>query len=217
MSVPNVKKKFQTKKNKSTTGNPSFNPKQASFLGICIQSAYMQGREDGTSSVLNATQPKQEQSAPSELKLDEQGSSIKDTRPFCRACWQDHSTASCPTLKNGDEPNEVLKKVVLDVGTKYDNGKPPLAYIPKAALDAEGAAFAYGAKKYDGWNYKLGIPVTRTLSAALRHIVQFLDGEDVDSESGAHHLGSARANLAMALDTLAHHPSFDDRFKKDVK
>jgi hypothetical protein len=100
------------------------------------------------------------------------------------------------------------------LGLKYDSEKPALAYIPKAALDAEGQAFAYGARKYEAFNYKNGIDITRTLSAALRHISQFLDGEDVDVESGAHHLGCARANLAMALDSLARYGSkYDDRFK----
>lgn len=98
-------------------------------------------------------------------------------------------------------------------GLKHDQEKPMLAYIPKAALDAEGLAFAYGAKKYEPFNYRHGIAITRTLSAALRHIVQFLGGEDIDQESGVNHLGCARANLAMALDTLANHPELDDRFK----
>lgn len=118
------------------------------------------------------------------------------------------------------KPGESLKKKQEEImnsylkGLKHDSEKPPLAYIPKAALYAEGDAFAFGAKKYDSWNYKHGIKVSRTLSAAIRHIMQFLDGEDHDQESGAHHLGCSRANLAMALDTLANHPEMDDRFKE---
>lgn len=102
-------------------------------------------------------------------------------------------------------------------GTKFDGEKPPLTYIPKAALWAEAMAFKHGAVKYDAWNYKKGIAITRTLGGALRHIYQFLDGEDFDSESKAHHLGCARANLAMALDALENHPEFDDRYKKEKK
>jgi hypothetical protein len=102
-----------------------------------------------------------------------------------------------------------------NVGKKYDSEKPALAYIPKAALEAEGRAFSYGAQKYNPFNYKNGIAVTRTLSATMRHIIQFLAGEDFDRESGVHHLGCARANLAMALDTLENHPEMDDRFKGD--
>jgi hypothetical protein len=105
----------------------------------------------------------------------------------------------------------------MGIGMKFDSQKPALAYIPKAALYAEGQAFAYGAKKYDAWNYRNGIAVSRTLSAALRHITQFIEGEEIDSESGVHHLGCARANLGMALDTLTNHPEMDDRFKGGKK
>lgn len=132
------------------------------------------------------------------------------TLPAClqaRTAGLSCAVAATPSKQPESEKNE------SNTGTKHDQDKPALAYIPKAALYAEGQAFAYGAKKYDAWNYKNGIAVTRTLGAAVRHIVQFLDGEDKDAESGTHHLGCARANLAMALDTLENHPKFDDRFK----
>lgn len=131
-----------------------------------------------------------------------------------------HSASSCiqlggkscafPVTASKLEPKTSSEK---QLGLKYDSEKPALAYIPKTALYEEGKAFVYGARKYEAWNYRNGIAVTRTLSAALRHVYQFLDGEDVDDESGATHLGSARANLAMAIDTLTNHPGLDDRFK----
>lgn len=151
----------------------------------------------------------------------------------CKVCenvWEnlqvDSSSgkAVCPScVKNVTEksPNEKIAsaegEAMSNVGLKHDQDKPALAYIPKAALWAEGQAFSYGAKKYEAWNYKYGINVTRTLSAAIRHIVQFLAGVEIDVESGVHHLGCARANIAMALDTLENHPEYDDRFKGEKK
>ena len=114
----------------------------------------------------------------------------------------------------------VKKKPVKLKALKFDSNrfeKPPLAYIPKAGLWAEGHAFAHGESKYGAWNYKHGHKVTRTCSGALRHIIQFLDGEDFDKDSKAHHLGAARANLSMALDALLNHPKLDDRWKKGNK
>jgi hypothetical protein len=122
------------------------------------------------------------------------------------------------SAQNAMQPKQEEK--MSNVGVKHDGEKPALAYIPKAALYAMGVAFNYGFKKYGGWNYRKGIAVTRTLSAATRHIFQFLSGEDFDKESGAHHLGSAMANIAMCLDTLERHPHFDDRdsgYKPDKK
>lgn len=135
---------------------------------------------------------------------------IASLNAFYRDRRDGKSSAQSVTLPKREEKESSDKNI--GKGIKSDQGKPPLAYIPKAALYAEAEAFAFGAKKYDAWNYKNGLAVTRTLSAALRHITQFLSGEDLDSESGVHHLGCARANLAMALDTLENHPKLDDRF-----
>lgn len=92
--------------------------------------------------------------------------------------------------------------------------KPGLSYIPKEAMWELGKAMSAGAIKYDSWNYKNGLALTRTLSASLRHIYQFLDGEDFDKETKSLHLGNAMANLSMAIDTYYNHKHMDDRFKK---
>jgi hypothetical protein len=99
-------------------------------------------------------------------------------------------------------------------GTKKDQGKPEVAIIPPIAILEEAKAFTYGKKKYGKWNFKKGLEVTRLISAAMRHILQFLGGEDIDKESEAHHLGCARANLAMALDMMERKPELDDRYRK---
>lgn len=100
-------------------------------------------------------------------------------------------------------------------GTKNDKGKPPLALIPPEAIRQMGAAFGGRDSNIDQWNYRYGIEVTRTLSGAMRHIMDALEGIDVDPKSGATSLGSAMANIGMAIDTIKNHPEFDDRFKGD--
>jgi len=42
------------------------------------------------------------------------------------------------------------------------------------------------------------------LSAMKRHIGRILDGEDIDPESLAHHLGHVMANCAIILDAARH-------------
>lgn len=97
---------------------------------------------------------------------------------------------------------------------KYDGNKPNLALIPKEAMWAMASALDYGARKYSSDNFKEGMQIRRSLAAALRHIYQFLDGENVDQESGCMHLGNAMASLAMACYTLENRPEFDDRYVK---
>jgi len=84
-------------------------------------------------------------------------------------------------------------------GAKHDEGKVDLTLIPLIALESEARALMFGEKKYGRYNYTQGFEVSRLTSAALRHIYAYIGGQDVDSESGLHHLGHARANLAMLL------------------
>lgn len=84
-------------------------------------------------------------------------------------------------------------------GTKYDANKTDYTLIPTAALEAEARALMFGEKKYGRYNYTAGFETSRLLAAALRHILAYRDGLSVDSESGLHHLGHARACLAMLL------------------
>jgi hypothetical protein len=166
--------------------------------------------KDCVPNVRNCSHAKKESSTTSNLSLS-QCKDSSDGIPSSHDCLLVHQDGkSCALLATRKRQEEKMSE-----GKKYDDKKPALAYIPKAALEAEGKAFSYGAQKYNPFNYKNGIAVTRTLSAAMRHIIQFLAGEDFDRESGVHHLGCARANLAMALDTLENRPEFDDRFKGD--
>lgn len=183
---------WQTKTSSSITSNPLYSPTSDSPTGMSTSQDYTWARKDGQSYVLPVTELKPSESEQSALKQDDYVEQMKE---------------------QFQKDQEIVNKLQGNKGLKHDGEKPPLAYIPLAALFAEGEAFKYGAGKYAPFNYKNGIAVTRTLSAALRHIVQFLNGEDVDAESGVNHLGCARANLAMALDTLANHPQLDDRFK----
>ena len=98
-------------------------------------------------------------------------------------------------------------------GKKFDGDKPNLSLIPKEAMWMMGQAFSYGAKKYGEENHKSGLSIKRQLAAALRHIYQFLDGEDLDPESGLNHLGHALASVAMATYTYENNEEFDDRYR----
>lgn len=95
---------------------------------------------------------------------------------------------------------------------KSDMNKPPIALVPRAGLELEALAFEHGRKKYGAWNWCLGLPHERLASAALRHIIAWMDGEDNDPESGVSHIGHARACLGMIAGNMASKlPGLDDR------
>lgn len=92
--------------------------------------------------------------------------------------------------------------------------KPRLSLIPKKALWALGKGFTYGEIKYGTHNWRKGIKLTYLLDAALRHINEFNDGEDIDPDSQNHHLGNTLANLCMAIELFYDYPEADDRYAK---
>lgn len=99
-----------------------------------------------------------------------------------------------------------------DPKKKFGDAKPQLHMIPPAAKEATARALELGAKKYGERNW-MGEKVSMTtyLSAAQRHLDCIMDGEDIDPESGVHHLGHVMAGCAIVLDALRHGMLIDNR------
>lgn len=96
--------------------------------------------------------------------------------------------------------------------SKYGIVKDPLHLIPPEGLVHEAGAFRQGAEKYGAYNWRQNsVAASVYYAAALRHLTQWWDGQDLDPESGAHHLGHARACLAIVLDSEKWGKLIDDR------
>lgn len=98
--------------------------------------------------------------------------------------------------------------------SKYGIKKPSMHLVPSTALLYLAKVMALGAAKYNAYNWRQD-PVSATIyvSAAMRHIFQWLDGEDLDPESGAPHLAHAMACFAIVLDAKVNGTLIDDRPK----
>lgn len=118
-----------------------------------------------------------------------------------------------PTGSNG---HLVPTDSSTDKAKTYDDGKPPLANLPWAAIRELSMVQLYGAQKYNDYNnYRKGMEITRNLSCALRHISEYVDGRDNDPESGRSHLGHALCRISFVLQNLADGTAIDDRYKKE--
>ncbi len=90
--------------------------------------------------------------------------------------------------------------------------KPQLQLVPPVINTAMAAALKIGADKYGPWNWRTNkVEIMTYLGAMRRHIDAVLEGEDLDPESGAHHLGHVAAGCAIVLDALAHGTLVDNR------
>ena len=99
------------------------------------------------------------------------------------------------------------------VGVKFDKGKPRMSLVPQDSLRAVAGVFGYGADKYDEHNWAQGMRWTRMADALLRHVGAWIEGEDLDEESGHHHLAHAGCCLLMLLAMVVRGIGEDDRWK----
>lgn len=85
--------------------------------------------------------------------------------------------------------------------------------MPSGPLSFVAAVFGYGATKYDVHNWRRGYPWSLSSAALMRHLHAWLDGEDVDEESGLPHLAHAVAHCLFLMEFDAIHPDGDDRWR----
>lgn len=102
-------------------------------------------------------------------------------------------------------------------GKKFDGDKVPLDLIPMDALMEIGKVLAAGAKKYERANWANGIEMSRLISAAMRHLLQFNNGEDMDEECQTLHLANSAVNLMFAIWMYKNRPDMDDRWANTIK
>ncbi len=147
------------------------------------------------------------------------------SRKRCKVCKSWTTGQCCAEVSVPLETQqEMLNEVIADndkllqrlqdeplQGLKYDNGKPDLTLLPKAAKDAIAKVFMFGASKYGRNQYKKGMKWTRLLAATERHLSAFTDGQDNDVESSLNHLAHAGACIMMLLEYYEKNLGQDDR------
>jgi hypothetical protein len=90
--------------------------------------------------------------------------------------------------------------------------KPPLSTIPLPVLFEVGVAMLEGACKYRRHNYRVsGVRATVYFDAAWRHLADWFEGEDIDPDSGLHHVSKAIASLVVLRDAIMRDMVLDDR------
>ena len=100
-------------------------------------------------------------------------------------------------------------------GKKNDSGKAPIHFLHRSFIEGTALAQDFGSRKYGDWNFTKGIAYLRLCDAAIRHIIAFMWGEDLDQESGLSHIDHAAANLNMLKYMITNKPEMDDRCKED--
>jgi len=96
--------------------------------------------------------------------------------------------------------------------TYYGLAKPGLSKVPSLPLFAIGQVMAVGAAKYGAMNWRKDpVSASTYYDAAMRHLMAWWDGQDLDPETGLPHLAHVAANMCILLDADSGPWLLDDR------
>lgn len=100
-------------------------------------------------------------------------------------------------------------------GEKKDDGKPRLDLVSWPALQGLSQVLEFGSGKYSEDNWRGGFKWRRLIGAAMRHIMAFSDGEDLDPETGLSHIDHAQCCLMFLSEHIKCELGEDDRYKRN--
>jgi len=105
-----------------------------------------------------------------------------------------------------------MKGVGVNPKDKIGLTKVPLRLVPSALMIEVARVMELGAKKYGPYNWRTNkVLSTVYIEAAMRHLLSYLDGETLDTESGVSHLAHVAACMGILLDAESLGALEDDR------
>lgn len=95
---------------------------------------------------------------------------------------------------------------------RFGDLKPNLALVPASVMIYTALGLEPGAAKYGRFNWR-EVPVeTMTyISATMRHLLEWVDGQDRAHDTGQPHLAHALASLAVLVDAIETGSAVDNR------
>jgi hypothetical protein len=100
---------------------------------------------------------------------------------------------------------------------RSNTGKVDLSLVPFHLLAGCARVLMTGSKKYAPWNWAKGGKWSTPMDCLLRHLFKWwFFGEELDKESGEHHLDHVQANLLFLIHYKDTFPDGDDRPEKSM-
>jgi 5'(3')-deoxyribonucleotidase len=143
--------------------------------------------------------------------------SLKPFNPapyFTREHYQTYDNLSYtppPVIQDSGEVRVVNKTTGGQKGSKLER----YDLIPTGPLAEVARHYGRGARKYDDHNWRRGYDWSLSYAALQRHAQAFWDGEDIDPETGSHHLAAVVFHALAMMEWGKTHPELDDRWKDE--
>ncbi len=160
-------------------------------------------------------------------KSPKASSSRKKPRTYAQAFAELRNVAPWDTMDHGPEVTvgygadaENAKLCAANSAAKPSNPKDalgilkiPYSTISQPVLAEVGVAMLEGALKYGRHNYRaIGVRASVYFDAVMaRHMPAWWEGEDIDPDSGLHHITKAIAGLCVIRDAMIQGKFIDDR------
>ncbi len=101
-------------------------------------------------------------------------------------------------------------------GLRLDTGKPRVELVPPSSTIAIAEVLGASSEprgKYPERNWERGMKWSKSYAPAMRHLLAWWQGEDIDKESGLPHLWHAHTDLAFLVEWARTGTGEDDRPK----
>jgi len=133
----------------------------------------------------------------------------------------DESAERMATQEDYEELENIAPPTEPNFGTKDTNPKDslgtkkvPLSGMPAPVLLECGLVKLHGDLKYGRYNWRdAGVRASVYYDASMRHLMAWYEGEDIDPDSGIHHLAHAMTGLSVLRDSQIQGNWTDDRPK----
>ena len=99
-----------------------------------------------------------------------------------------------------------------DKGLRFNTGKSRVDLAPSDAMLHVGEVLANGAEKYGDRNWESGMAYSKVVASLERHLAKWKAGEDLDDESGMHHIDHVMCNALFLSRYVRAFPEKDDRY-----
>jgi hypothetical protein len=101
--------------------------------------------------------------------------------------------------------------IMTTQGKKFDDEKLRMDLLSTQAIEGIAEILTFGAKKYGDRNWEKGLNYSRIFAALLRHLFAWWQGEDIDPESGLHHIDHVACNAHFLQHFIKTIGGLDDR------
>lgn len=92
--------------------------------------------------------------------------------------------------------------------------KAGIAWVSAPVITEIGVAMSEGARKYGPYNWRdASVRFSVYYDAMWRHMTQWWEGEDIDTDSGLHHITKLLSCASVLRDAQLHNKVVDDRPK----